>query len=429
MNPPTTHHRPLVARVPFFYGWVILPVASLSMFISGPGQTYSFSVFLDPMIQDMGWSRSMISSLYSAGSLTAATAMILVGLLLDRYGARTMLTVIGAFFGFAALWMSRVETPGELYVGFAAMRLLGQGSLTLIPSTLVALWFIRLRGRVMAINSLGSAISLAVFPFLIHFLISQLGWRGAWTSLAFVIWGLLLLPAVALVRRSPESVGLRPDGDPAASGDQSHANPTSATSEVNFTLSEALHTRSFWLLIFAGSSQSLISTALTFHQVSLITEKGLDAGLAATVFSVLAAAALVGNFAAGFLADRFSNRYLLTGGQAMLVVAMLWTFAIFQPWQALVYGGLLGLSMGFLANATAVIWPNYYGRQHLGIIRGVVTTSMVATAALGPMPFGILFDLTHSYTTAILVFLALPVACAVAALAATPPRTATVAHA
>ena len=414
--------RPWVARLPVYYGWVILAVSGSAVFMSGPGQTYGISVFVDPIIKDLGWSRTMISGLYTAGSLTAATTMILVGRLLDRYGARAMLVMVSILFGFAAIWMSNVSHLWQLYAGFSAIRILGQGSLTLIPSTLVALWFVRLRGRAMSLYLMGSAFSLAFFPPFIHALISNLDWRGAWIVLAVLIWGVLLPPALLLVRRTPESVGLLPDGgSPQAPGPNGPA-VLAKSDEVDWTVSEALRTRSFWLLMFAGSSQSLIGTALVFHNVSLLGSHGLGAGVAASVLSVFASTWLVGTFIAGLLSDRIPNRYVIVGGQATLALAMLLTLVIEQPWQAFVYGGLLGLTSGMLMTANAVIWPNYYGRTHLGTIRGLVTTSMVAFAALGPLPFGYLFDLTNSYTTAVVVFLVLPVACGVAALLAPPPR-------
>ena len=399
-----------------------MPVASLALFVSGPGQTYTISVFVDPIIEDTGWSRTLVSSLYTAGSLSAAAAMVVVGHLLDRYGARVMLTGVGILFGFAVLWMSRVNNPAELYIGFAALRTFGQGSLTLIPTALVALWFIRRRGKATAIASLGSATSQATLPPITHLLISQMGWRNAWVTLAFMVWGVLLLPVAALVRRNPESVGLRPDGDPTPLQLADQAAVPSTQLEADWTLREAAHTPAFWLLLFAGSSQALISTALVFHQVSLFASKGLDASLAAVALSVMALMSLVGIFIAGFLADRFPNRYLLASAQGIVTMAMLWIFVISQPWEALVYGGMLGLGGGFFMTTTTVIWPNYYGRQHLGSIRGVATTSMVGFAALGPMPFGLLFDLTGSYTISILSFLPLPAACAIAALLASPPR-------
>ena len=412
--------RSLVTGLPFYYGWVILAVSSAAGFMSGPGQTYGVSVFVDPIIDDLGLSRTMVAGLYTAGSLTAATTMVVVGRLLDRYGARVMLAVVAILFGFAAIGMSNVQHVFHLYLGFAAIRTLGQGSLSLISTTLVATWFIRKRGKVTAVYHLGMAASQAAFPPLIYLLISGYGWRNAWVALGFIIWAVVVLPSLILVRRSPEAVGLLPDGDSASAA--AGAGRRARFVETNFSLREALATRSFWLLVFAGSSQSLISTALVFHHVSVMSSRGLDAGVAASILSVIAPLALVGAFIAGFLADRLPNRYLLVAGQGLLCLAMLLTLVISQAWQGFIYGGMLGLMGGLLMTTNSVIWPNYYGRTSLGSIRGVVTTSMVGFAALGPLPFGFLFDLTDSYTLAILVFMALPVACGIAALVAYPPQ-------
>lgn len=166
----------------------------------------------------------------------------------------------------------------------------------------------------------------------------------------------------------------------------------------------------------------MIGTALVFHHVSVMDSRGLDALVAASTLSVIAPGALAGTFLAGFLCDRFPNRFILVGSQLILVFAMLLTLVMAHPWQAMVYGASLGLAGGILMTTAAVIWPNYYGRENLGAIRGVVTAGMVAAAALGPLPFGFLFDVSNSYTSAVLVFLILPVACAIAALMATPPQ-------
>ena len=406
------------SRVPFFYGWVILGVTALGMFTSGPGQTYSVSVFVNPIIEELGWSRTTVSGLYTAGSLTAAAAMVFVGRLLDWHGARVMLIVVTLLFGIGLMTLSQVSREWHLFAGFALIRILGQGSMTLIPTTLIALWFVRLRGRVMALNSLGAVVSQAFFPPMIHLLITAYGWRSAWVALGLLVWVLMLAPAIMLARRNPESVGLHPDGDRGASDLEA---TDQIAGEVNFTLPEALRTRAFWLLIFAGSSQSLISTALVFHHISVMDSRGLDAVVAASALSVIAPGALSGTFLAGFLCDRFPNRFVLAGGQFILIFSMLLTFVMAHPWQAIVYGLSLGLGGGILMTTGAVIWPNYYGRANLGSIRGVVTTGMVASAALGPLPFGFLFDLSNSYTLATTIFLALPAACAIAALAAYPP--------
>jgi len=379
-------------------------------------------MFVDHIISDLGWSRTLVSGLYTAGSLMAGVLMILAGRLLDRYGARIMLTAVAVLFGLAAIWMGSVNHPVQLAVGFVAIRTLGQGSLTFIPTTLISLWFVHWRGRATAICTLGGAVSFATFPILIHTLIANIGWRNAWLVLALIIWVVLLPPVALLIRRNPESVGLLPDGKPPPTKDQPKKDKIDTVREVDLSLGEALRTRTFWLLLFAAAAPSLISTALTFHHVSFLASKGIPSGTAAAIFGIMGPIQILGIFIAGFMADRFSNRYLLVIGQMFIAATILWTFLIASTWQAFLYGALLGLSNGFIMTISAVIWPNYYGRRHLGSIRGVTTSGMVVFAALGPLPFGLLFDLTGAYSLAIIIFLALPVSSAVAALLAYPPN-------
>lgn len=228
-------------------------------------------------------------------------------------------------------------------------------------------------------------------------------------------------PALLLVRRSPESMGLLPDGDTPERPGRPRAG--SGVERANdFAFRDAVRTRAFWLLMFAGSSHSFIATALTFHHVSFMGSKRLDATIAASVFTVMAPSSLAGTLVVGYLADRMPGRHLLAFSQVVLAGAVLWSFTVSAPWQALVYGGLLGISGGFGLTLQSIIWPNYFGRKSLGSIRGAATTSMVASAAIGPLPFAWLQTLGGDYALAVLAFLALPALCAVAALLAVPPR-------
>ena len=226
---------------------------------------------------------------------------------------------------------------------------------------------------------------------------------------------------VSSFRRSPESEGLLPDGDrrlpPTASSESSDGD-----GEQHWTSGEAMRTRAFWLLLFAGMALSLIGTALTFHHISLMKTKGVDEGMAAAILSVIALVAIVTTFFAGFLLDRFPNRIVLAAGQAVMVVAMLSTLLVSSTWEGFVYGALLGVAEGLVMTTNIVIWPNYFGRRHIGSVRGVASIGMVVSSGLGPLPFGALFEATDSYDAAVLGFLALPVLCGLAALAASPPK-------
>jgi len=409
--------QPWPARLPFYYGWVILPSAGLALFVSGPGQTFSVSQFVDPLIAEFGWSRTTVSGLYTAGSLTAAGAMLGIGWMLDRFGARVMLTGIGLTMGLAAIWMSMVSNQIGVYAGFTALRVFGQGSLTLVPSSLVALWFIRRRGRATALAGLGMVLSQATFPPLIHILITRIGWRDTWVVLAIIIWTVLIPVAIVLVRRSPESVGLLPDG---AIG-QKAGEKLTIGSEQDWTLGEALRTRTFWLVLIAIAPQSLLTTALVFHQAAVFDSRGLSSAMSAAVLAVMGPVSLVGTMTGGFLADRMANRHLLLAGQALLLVGVLLVLTMSTAWQAFVYGAIVGFASGGIMTVSAVIWPAYYGRRHLGSIRGAATTSMVAGAALGPLPFAFAFEAFGAYTRVLAVFIMFPVVSLVAAYFARPP--------
>jgi MFS family permease len=160
---------------------------------------------------------------------------------------------------------------------------------------------------------------------------------------------------------------------------------------------------------------------LVFHQVSIFAGMGLHASLAPTTMTVMAFMSMFGTLTGGYLVDKFPTRYILASSQGIVIIAMVWALGISQPWEALIYGGLLGLGGGLFMTTSTVIWPNYFGRNYLGSIRGAATTANVGFAAIGPVAFSLLFDLTGNFSSAIMVFLPLPATCALAAYLARPP--------
>ena len=193
------------------------------------------------------------------------------------------------------------------------------------------------------------------------------------------------------------------------------------TMEVSWRLGEAIRTRTFWLVLAAMSSPSIISTALMFHHISLMDSRGVEAGTAAAVLSVVAPSVLVGSLIAGFLSDVLPNRYIMAASQCFLALSLVLVLTVSHTWQALVYVAVLGTGGGASMTTSAVIWANYFGRGHLGSIRGASQMGMVAFAAMGPLPFSLLLDVVGSYNGIFFVLLAFPALSAVAALLAHPP--------
>jgi sugar phosphate permease len=411
-----------VPRLPFYYGWIIVGVAILAQFISGFGHPYVASVFIDHIKQELGWSLTVISGMYTAGSLIAAPLLLFVGRLLDRFGSRLILAVICLLMGVVTILMSRISHPTHLLAGFAIVRLLGDSSLNLVSIALVSLWFMRLRGRATAVASLGLATSHSMLPLLAQLLIDRYGWRDAWVGFGFIIWTILLIPTLLLIRNSPESVGLLPDGTPGRADKPKKRAPGPKFREINFTLPQALRTRTLWLLLVSSISLPLIITGLLFHHIPLMQTRGLSSQLAAASLLLWGPSMILGNFTGGFLVERIESRFLLAGVQIVLILALLLNLLIAAPWQMFAYVALAGSSVGVYMTCYAVTWSNYYGRLHLGAIRGVASMNTLLFSALGALPFGMIFDITGSYDMAILVLLGVPVVSGIAGLLSLPPR-------
>lgn len=399
-------------------GRTILFIAGLAVFISGPAQTYGVSTFVEPMIDELGVSRSVFSTAYSFGTLVSAIALMIIGRQIDRWGSRIIMALATLIFAAALGLLSVANTPAALLIGFALLRTCGSGVLTLAARTLIPHWFARRRGRAFSMLGLAGAISLALIPLAHSRTIEWLGWRGAW-RLDAVILLLVFLPAVLLlVKNRPEDIGQFPDGVRPAADD-----PTAVSDAgVGLTLRQALRTPAFWALVGASVVPSLVVTGLAFNQVAIFTDRGLPTTLAATTFTVESIFLMVITLGVGWLVDRYPVRYSLAAGQIALALAMVCLLLADGPVLALVYAALRGTSAGFWMVAADVAWPAYYGRRHLGAIRGFGFSFGVAGAAIGPLPFGLAYDFLGGYTPAIVALLVLPVLATIAVLLTRPPK-------
>lgn len=372
------------------------------------------------MIEEMGWSRSTFSSMYSAASLSAAAFMIVIGRSIDRFGARRTLATLVVLMGLVTIWMSTVDSEWKLLIGLAGIRTIGQGSFGLVGATLISIWFIKIRGRANAISSIGGSLSMAIFPFLVHIMIREYGWRTSWIILGLMVWSLLLLPSIFLVRRSPEEVGLLPDGTTSdyqvAGRDQ-----RSLVSEVNFSMNEALKTKALWMLTLSSISMPLIMTGLMFHHVSILDSKGFSSEFAAVTMGLFGPLTLILHLLWGYLSDKIPNRYLLASGNLCLIFTMFWLMSASNNFQIIFYVVLLSISGSAIYTTNIVVWANYFGRSQLGTIRGFAATTMVAFSALGALPFGLIYDQTGSYDNALKLLILMPVLSLIGSLMATPP--------
>lgn len=403
----------MMRRLPFFYGWIIVTVSALAMFFSGPGQTFAVSIFIDPIIADFGWSRSLVSSLYALGTLLAGLTMTFVGRLVDRKGYRSTLVAVAFFLACACLLMSVVQSPAMILLGFVGLRIFGQGSMTLIPYSLVPQWFVSKRGRALSFVALGIMVSSAVLPYINLQVIDAVGWRNAWRLWAVLLVVIMVPVAYFFVRNRPEDVGLHPDNEvPETTPDR----PSDLDDTTSFSLQRAMRTPAFWLILLAGSVPSLVSTGITFHHMSILVSSGVAETSATGVFTVAALVAFPCTLIAGVICDRLPIRFVFSLALVVHTAVLLFYLATTSAATAIALGVLRGVDQGFLTIIGGTIWPQYFGRRHLASIRGVVAAAMVLGSALGPPIFGIAYDMFNGYSEVVYATALLPLSASIAVL-------------
>ncbi len=402
-----------------YYGWVMLPMAMAAVIASSPGQTYGISVFNEPIRLALGLSHGGLAAAYMLGTLLGALPIVYIGYQMDRHGLRrTMLAVI-SLFSLACLLTSFVQGWVTLVAAFCLLRMLGPGALSFLSGNVLPFWFDRRLGTVEGMRQLGTALAIAGVPMLHLWLITQWGWRGAYAVLGVGIW-LVLFPAVVVLFRN------RP-GDLGQWMDNRRPCPTLPRERGEavywgFTLGQTLRMPTFWIVACSAALLGLIHTGVFFCVVPILQERGLTAGDAAAMLTLFAVALAIMQLPAGMLADRIQARWLLLVGMAGLSTAVATLWLSESRFGALAAGAGFGASQAVVFGVANPLWARYFGRLHLGKIRGVLMTLNVALSSLGPLLVGVTRDWRGDFGLALVVFALAPLPLAALALFVAPPR-------
>ena len=392
----------LTNRMPFFYGWTVLFAASSSMVVRNAAASLTLAVFIFPMSEDLGWSRTLIAGAASLGGLVATVASPVVGWALDRYGARTILTVSILILGLSTISLAWATVPVAFYLAYGTGRVLFSSPLNIGSSVVVSRWFIRRRGRATGILFLSHSLGMVTFPLIAGLVIKYRGWEDAWVVLGVLVWVLALGPVSMLVRQSPESVGLLPDGDLPDQGD-SGTDAAAAVEEVSWTLREAMRTPTLWILALATGSLFLLQSGTNIHQGAYFLDQGLGVGVSAATLSLNAVFTGVGSIFWGWLVDRVPVRYTYAGVALMMAVALVLFPIADTTIEALAVASIFGMAVGGILVVPVVAYANYFGRRSLSAIRGVTEPFVSLGQAIGALFSGIIYDVTGSYKDAFLV--------------------------
>ena len=285
--------------------------------------------------------------------------------------------------------MSAMHSVAAIAILITLTRGFGQSALSVVSITMVGQWFVRRLNLAMAIYTVALSIGFMVAFPLIGWIVLSKGWRTAWWIIGVgLLFGLAPL-AVLLVRRSPESISIDPDGEPAPDLDSSS----------DYTLTAALSTPSFWVFGIASAVYGLIASGIALFNESILAERRFDASTYYRSLIIVALTSLVGNFLGGWIASKWKMNRLLSVAMVLLAGSLFALPHVSTQMHVTIYAAVMGLAGGFVIVIFFSFWSAAYGRKHLGKIQGAAQALTVIASALGPLVLAQTHTRTGSYAS------------------------------
>jgi len=406
-----------------FYGWLMLPLAMGLMIGTSPGQTFGITFFNTSFRRSFDLTQTWLSAIYLIATLIAGLTLPYIGGLTDRFGLRRSALVATVAMAGVCLWASQTQGIVMLFLGFVMLRIMGPGTLVLLANNTLATWFDRRLGLASALMQVSMAGAMAFVPAGMVWLIDTFGWRGAYLWLAGILAAGLLPLLAVFYRASPSVLGLMPDGErrlrAAATSDPSSCLQLKSN-VVGMTLQQARHHRAYWILLAATAIWAVIGTGLVFHLEALFHSHGLEKTASARAMTYMAIGMGAMQIVGGLMADRFALRGLLATAVGLIAVSCVMLAA---GRASLLTPGLsvYGLAQGLMSIVAATAWARYFGRAHLGKIRGMSLTAAIAGSGLGPLLMGVSDDYLGGFEPSLWLFAGTALVIAVAGIWATPP--------
>ena len=376
---------------------------------------------ITPELQaEYGWSTASIALTMVVGGIGGGAIATFVGPIADRYGPRMLL--FGSV-GIVAGLLVGLGFISELWQ-FLLLWGLGRGITVAVIDiaviVVIANWFIRRRGSAMGMTMVGTRSGMMIFPLVITAGIWLGGLREAFLLMALLVILIGLLPPL-IMRRRPEDVGLRPDGQRPGASVSTGGSQSLLESDPDWTVREAIRTRAFWLLLFGTTMLMTVGGSVNFTFVSHMTQNGIDADTARSALALWAGMGIIGGVVGGELRQRLAVRYALPLVICVTTSALVWFVMTDTIWMAFVFAIWHGLAFGAQLPLNRISFPDYFGRYSVGRIRSVTAPPQLLLNAFGPFVSGLVIDSRGSYDLIYFVFIGLLLTAAISVLLARRP--------
>ena len=410
-------------RMGVFYGWRVVGACFALLFLFAGAGFYSFSIFIRPLEESMGWSRAAISLTMSIYFMVSGLVGPLVGRWVQSRGPKRVMMVSavasGAFFMAASL----TRSLGYFYAvyGLLAMANCGVG---IIPvSTILSQWFDRRRGTAIGLAMVGISAGGFVLTPVVGLINERFGWQASFLFLGLLVWAVALPVVWFVIRGTPMELGLAPDGrEPESPALPSSGRGLAPAALRGWKLRAALRTRAFWGVSGAFFLAPMAMMGVLQHQVPLLVESGLSQSAAALAMGVTAGMGGLGKVGFGRIAEFVPFRYVATLCFALQAVGVLIVLGGPPPALIWAYVLLFGFSMGGVIVLIPLSVGHFFGLASFGVILGAVMLAQAVGNSVGAYASGLIHDLFGSYDYALTLFFGVYLAAIAAIWSAGRPR-------
>jgi len=394
---PAKHRR-------IFYGYWLVLVTFILLFLAIGCGSYAFSLFVTPLQEALGWGRGQIMAGFTVFFVTMGVVSPLVGRFVDRFGARQVIPLGALIMGLGFVVVSRMS---DLYLFYLGYVLIGTGAAGMgqVPSsTIVSHWFKKRRGTAIGFMAAGLGAGGLIAPFVGN-IIAGSGFRAAYMAMAIIIWAVAIPLGAIVVRTRPSEMGLYPDGDTTPPTDEN-----GRAKEVTITgisLHQAMHTRTFWLIVISFFPACFASMGLIQAPVPFLQDIGYPLQTAAAALAAISIGSGIGKVFFGWLCDKIQPKYAWAIGQTLMAISVLILLTIKGDSPVAIiwaYSLLLGFGVGSWLPTLSMLTSTNFGLLFYGAIFGILNLVQSLGTATGPFFAGAMYDATGTYYWAFVTF-------------------------
>jgi sugar phosphate permease len=392
-------------KTKIFYGWWVVAAGFVLCFLFAGAGFYSFSIFIKPLEAEFGWDRAAISLTMSIHFIIGGLMGPFIGKLTQSYGPKKVMGLAAIGAGGCFLLVSLTRSLWYFYVTYAVLAVMLCGIGVVPISSLLAGWFDKRRGTATGTALVGIAAGGLLLTPLLGSITNRFGWQACYIFLGLLVW-IVALPVIKwVIRVHPAEMGLAPDGGNCPGSAETGRKPVAETELEGWSMSNALHSRTFWCLALSFFLAPLAQLGVLQHQVPLIIEAGISQTTAAAALGLTAGIGGLGKLSFGRFSEMMPFRYVVTlcfGLQALAVIILVNIDSMAMLW---LYVAVFGFSMGGVVVLLPLAVGHFFGLASFGVLLGIMWMINAMGGALGTYVSGLIYDQTGAYQHALVLYI------------------------